>query len=80
MASRSCSNAVCGSARDHYKRLVEAHGDHWRLFFCTRSPKGLRRWLAECKWRTDANALTVTEGTLTDFLARFEVPAGASGD
>ncbi len=64
------------SNRDRYKRLVEAHGGGWRLFYFKAEPEVLRRRLVERNRRTDANALTVTEDMLTDFLARFETPRG----
>lgn len=64
------------SNRDRYKRLVEAHGGRWRLFYFKAEPEVLLRRLAERNRRTDANALTVTEDMLTAFLARFEAPIG----
>ena len=64
------------SNRDRYKRLVEAHGGRWRLFYFTAEPEVLRRRLAERNPRTDANALTVTKEMLDAFLARFEAPRG----
>ncbi len=64
------------SNRDRYKRLVEAHGGRWRLFYFKAEPEVLRRRLAERNRRTDANALTVTQDMLTGFLARFEAPRG----
>ncbi len=62
--------------RDRYKRLVEAHGGRWRLVYFQAEPEFLRRRLAQRNRRNDANALTVTEEMLTDFLARFEAPSG----
>ena len=64
------------SNRDRYKRLVEAHGGRWRLFYFKAEPEVLRRRLAERNRRADANALTVKEDMLTGFLARFEAPSG----
>ncbi len=64
------------ASRERYKRLVEAHGGRWRLFYFKAEPGLLRRRLAERNRRTDANALPVTEDMLTDFLARFEAPKG----
>ena len=64
------------SNRDRYKRMVEAHGGRWRLFYFKANPEVLRRRLAERNRRTDANALTVTDDMLTAFLARFEAPVG----
>ncbi len=64
------------SNRDRYKRLIEEHGGRWRLIYFKADPELLRRRLAERNRRSDANALTVTEAMLADFLARFEAPTG----
>ena len=64
------------SNRDRYKRLVEAHGGRWRLIYFKAEPELLRRRLAEGNRRADANALTVTEGMLEDFIRRFQAPEG----
>ena len=64
------------SNRDRYKRLVEGHGGRWRLVYFKAEREVLRRRLVERNRRSDANALTVTDTMLADFLARFEAPGG----
>jgi predicted kinase len=62
--------------RDEWKRLVEAAGGRWRLIHLDVPREVLLRRLAERNRRSDANALTVTESALDDFIARFEPPSG----
>jgi len=62
--------------RDEWKRLVEAAGGRWRLIYLDVPREVLLRRLAERNRRSDANALTVTESALDDFVARFEPPSG----
>lgn len=64
------------SNRDRYKRLIEEHGGRWRLLYFKVEPELLRRRLVERNRRSDANALTVTDAMLADFVDRFEAPRG----
>jgi len=62
--------------RDEYKELVEDAGGRWRLLYFPVSHEELLRRLSERNAREDANALTVNEDALRDFIARFEEPQG----
>jgi predicted kinase len=52
------------SERDDYKRLTEAAGARWRLFYFDVDRDELLHRLAKRNSRHDANALTVTEAAL----------------
>jgi predicted kinase len=60
--------------REDYKRLVENTGGRWRLLYFNVDRDELQRRLARRNQRRDANALTVTNAALDDFIARFEPP------
>jgi predicted kinase len=64
------------SEREDYKRLVERAGGRWRLLYFPVDRDDLRRRLTERNRRQDANALTVTNTALDEFIARFEPPCG----
>jgi predicted kinase len=59
------------SEREDYKQLVEHAGGRWRLLYFPVDRTELRRRLAERNRRRDAIALTVTEGSMEVFFARF---------
>ncbi|RSN48280.1 AAA family ATPase [Actinomadura sp. WAC 06369] len=58
--------------RDAAKAMVQAAGARWRLVYFDVDRTELARRLTERNRRADANALTVTESALDDFIARFE--------
>ncbi len=60
--------------RDRYKKLIEANGGMPKLIYFKADPEFLMKRLYERNKLTDANALTVTEPMLQDFIARFEEP------
>nr|WP_272918555.1 AAA family ATPase [Nocardiopsis alba] len=60
--------------RAEWKKLVEAAGARWRLLYFPVVREELLRRLAERNRRADANALTVSEEALDDFVARFDPP------
>lgn len=62
--------------RDAMKRLVTEAGGSWQLLYFRADRATLVERLRERNQRTDANALTVTEEALDEFVARFEPPAG----
>ncbi len=62
------------SDRDHYKNLIENLGGAPKLVYFQADPQLLISRLHQRNERTDANALTVTETMLRDFIARFEEP------
>jgi predicted kinase len=62
--------------RDDWKKIVEEAGGRWELLYFPVPRQELLRRLEARNRRTDANALTVTETALDDFLERFEVPRG----
>ena len=64
------------SEREDYKRLVEAAGGRWRLLYFEVDRSELSRRLAQRNERSDADALTVTDSVLDEFVARFEPPSG----
>lgn len=64
------------SEREDYKRLVEAAGGRWRLLYFEVDRGELSRRLTQRNERSDANALTVTDSVLDDFIGRFEPPSG----
>ena len=64
------------SNRDRYKALVRAHGGRWELLYFKAEPSEPRRRLARRNRQTGANALTVSDNMLEDFIARFEKPRG----
>ena len=62
--------------RDRYKSLVEAHGARWELLYFKAEPSVLRDRLAQRNMESGANALSVSDDMLEDFIARFEEPRG----
>lgn len=60
--------------RAEWKKLVEAAGARWRLLYFPVEREELLRRLTERNRRADANALTVSEEALDDFVARFDPP------
>ena len=64
------------SNRDRYKALVEGHGGRWQLLYLKVEPSVLRRRLAQRNLQGGANAPTVSDAMLEDFIARFEEPSG----
>lgn len=60
--------------RDYYKKLINENGGIPKLLYFKISPEILLERLAKRNTRTDANALTVTPGMLSDFMSRFEEP------
>jgi predicted kinase len=62
--------------RDEWKRAVEGAGGRWRLLYFPVSRDELLRRLGSRNRRGDANALSVTESALDDFIARFDPPHG----
>lgn len=64
------------SNRDRYKALVEAHGGCWKLLYFKAEPSLLRARLAQRNMEGGANALSVSDEMLEDFITRFEEPCG----
>ena len=62
------------SNRDRYKALVEAHGGRWELLYFKAEPSVLRARLAQRNMESGANALSVSDDMLEDFIARFDEP------
>jgi predicted kinase len=63
------------SEREDYKHLVEHAGGRWRLLYFPADRHELLRRLTERNRGHDANALTVTDRMLDEFIARFEAPS-----
>ena len=64
------------SNRDRYKALVEAHGGRSELLYFKAEPSVLRGRLAQRNMESGANALSVSDEMLEDFIARFDEPRG----
>ncbi len=61
--------------RDKYKQLITSLDADWKLLYFKSSPEQLMDRLHGRNKRDGANALTVTEDMLRDFIARFEEPS-----
>ncbi len=62
------------AARDRYKQLIEQAGGRWRLLYFPTSLEVVRERVKERNLRTDANALTITDEMLHEFLTRWQPP------
>lgn len=60
--------------RDECKRMVQANGGSWKLFYFKASPTILAKRLRLRNTQSDANSFFVTHAMLDDFIGRFEAP------
>ena len=72
----STTDSGNGRNRDRYKALVEAHGGRSELLYFKAEPSVLRGRLAQRNMESGANALSVSDEMLEDFIARFDEPRG----
>jgi predicted kinase len=63
-------------AREDYKSLIERHGGRWQLVYVRASRSVIERRLQARNAEDDADAVTVSDTLLDDYLAKFQEPVG----